>query len=57
MYNGYRNRAAIPMRNAATSSLPNASKPRFIKIKELPQVNERAIKIIQDLADIFTRQS
>lgn len=44
---GDKNKKAIEMRMAATSSLGKQTKPLFIKIKELPQVSDSAIKIIQ----------
>lgn len=43
---GDKNKKAIRIRSAATSSLENTSIPRFIKIKELPQIRARMIRMI-----------
>jgi hypothetical protein len=47
---GIRNTKLITMRNAPTSPLENTSNAFFIRIKELPQVIPRSIKISQALA-------
>ena len=51
---GDKNTNAIKILNAATSSLEKTSKPRFIKINELPQMKARVISIIQLMVFVVT---
>ena len=50
---GDKNKKAMNILNAATSSLEKTSSPRFININELPQVKASAMSIIQLRAFVF----
>ena len=43
------------MRNAATSSLLNASRPFFIRMKELPHTTDKTMRISQEEALAFMK--
>jgi hypothetical protein len=53
---GDKNKNAMKIRSAATSSLEYTSIPLFMSMNELPQVNASATSMIQLIAFVFTRQ-